>query len=228
MAPLGNTDSTEFLQGRYYLYILNACTCLQNDSRAHHWRLLQSKALLWILAKIRVWLGYCQRAAGGERISGKGKDSQNESTCRRSYLLSWWNLPAFGRPEYTTQRFVEKSRVGQDKTKQNKQNTTNNTNASRDETFCDASVWEIAHSLEKPWKRKWFPFKFSNSEEVTASCRLALGWSDFSSTLSSKAKFSSYVTVEGLLRQEPIWQVELYKRTFSSSTLPLTLQATGG
>lgn len=120
MAPLGNTDSTEFLQGRYYLYILNACTCLQNDSRAHHWRLLQSKALLWILAKIRVWLGYRQQQEGRGLAGEKGKDSQNESTCRRSYLLSWWNLPAFGRPEYTTQRFVEKSRVGQDKTKQTK------------------------------------------------------------------------------------------------------------
>lgn len=135
------------------------------------------------LAKIRVWLGHHTKAAGVKRISEKGKDSQNESTCSR-FSLPWWNFPAFGGPEYTS-RVLQRDE-GWGKTKQNKQKTTNNPNSSKDETCCKASEGEIADSQWKPWKRKWFPFKFWKLCEVmTASCRLAFSWSDFIGTHSA-------------------------------------------
>lgn len=56
---------------------------------------------------------------------------------------------------------------------------------------------------------------------MTASCSLAFSWSDFSSSFSSKAKFSAYVTAEGSPRQGPMWQVLVYKGTLPPSTLPI-------
>lgn len=108
---------------------------------------LKAKRLCESLAKIRVCPWLCKSAAGVRRISKKGKDCQNESTCRASYL-HWWNFPASRCPEHTLQRFVEMVRMEQDKTnKQRTPKTINSTNSSKGEAAMNASVWEIAASL---------------------------------------------------------------------------------
>lgn len=76
---------TQSFLRKVLLLVPNAYTHLQNDSPAHNQYSLQSQALQRIPVKIRVWFGSDTIVAGVRRISEKGKDSQNESTCR-SYL----------------------------------------------------------------------------------------------------------------------------------------------
>lgn len=125
---LGNPDSAECPQGKCYFCVLNACTHLPSDSQAHC-----RQALPWIPGKTKGVALALASAAEVKRISKKGKESQNESTCWRSYLHSR-NFPASGCPKHTTAEVHRDIKDGaRQKTKQNKQKTTDDPNSSKRE-----------------------------------------------------------------------------------------------
>lgn len=142
------------------------------------------------------------------------------STSETSYL-HWWNIPVPGHTEDTTERYIEKSNMGQNKT--NKRPQTIQIHEKTGDWLQLFSTRNSLQSINTLESESDSLLSFARWWQL--SCRLAFNWSNFSSSSSSKAKFSSYVIVEVCSDKRPYGRFWLFKRTFPPHRLFRQLEA---